>query len=159
MLAYVPVVFDAYRPLKPHLRWTLQCLVGFADTSGRCFPSIRTLAAVAGLGKSSVARHLAELEVAGALTRRRKPGGVFTYVVDARFLPAARSAAAVSHRRKSAVPPARTEENPWKKTSDSALPDEGAQWQARLRSWKLSGFWLPQWGAKPGEPGCFAPIV
>src|SRR3954453_14836483 len=73
MLTYVPVVFDVYRPLKAHLRWTLQCLVGFADTAGRCFPSVRTLAEVTGLGKSTVSRHLAELAKAEAITRIRRP--------------------------------------------------------------------------------------
>ena len=52
MLTYVPVVFDAYRPLKAHLRWTLQNLVAFADTAGRCFPSVRKLAEVTGLGRA-----------------------------------------------------------------------------------------------------------
>jgi hypothetical protein len=28
MLAYIPVRFDLYRIIRPHLRWTLQCLVG-----------------------------------------------------------------------------------------------------------------------------------
>ena len=37
------------------------------------------------------------------------------------------------------------------------IPDEQARWQARLRSWRQSRFWLPLWGPKPTEPGCFAP--
>src|SRR4051794_6080916 len=37
------------------------------------------------------------------------------------------------------------------------MPDERAKWQARLRSWRKSRFWLSLWGAKPGEPGCLAP--
>ena len=59
MLAFVPVAFDVYRPLKPRLRWAMQCLVSFADRAGRCFPSVRKLAAFAGLSKSTVSRHLA----------------------------------------------------------------------------------------------------
>jgi hypothetical protein len=39
------------------------------------------------------------------------------------------------------------------------IPDETAKWEARLRSWRKSGFWLPLWGAKPGEAGCFAPAA
>ena len=35
---FVPVAFDLYRPLKPRLRWAMQCLVSFADHAGRCFP-------------------------------------------------------------------------------------------------------------------------
>jgi DNA-binding transcriptional ArsR family regulator len=160
MLAYVPVVFDVYRPLKPHLRWTLQCLVGFADHAGRCFPSIRKLAEVTGLSKSTIARHLTELGKAGVLTRQRRPGGVYIYRIEARFLPGAR----VSHARRAAVPHAiGKEEQPIKKSSfrsDSVLPGNSlstAPWKQRLQGWQKSRFWLPQWGPKPGEPGCFAP--
>src|SRR4051794_13580016 len=154
MLTYVPVTFAVYRPLKAHLRWTLQCLVAFADISGRCFPSVRTLAEVTGLGKSTVSRHLAELAKVGAITRERRPGGVYRYQIEARFLPASR----VSHARKAAVPKGRTEEQPTKNRSDSALPVSDSPWEQRLTSWKKSGFWLPQWGAKPGEQGCLAPV-
>src|SRR4051794_18069406 len=143
-----------YRPLKPYLRWTLQCLVGFADHSGKCFPSVRKLSEVSDIPRSTVSRHLAELVKCGAITRTRRPGGVYTYQIDARFLPAAR----VSHARKAAVPSARREEQIIKNRSDSALPDYRPQWRARLRGWEKSRFWLPQWGPKPGEHGCFAPI-
>ena len=155
MLTYVPVVFAVYRPLKPNLRWTLQCLVGFADTAGKCFPSVRKLAEVTGLSKSTVSRHLAELVKIGMISRSRRLGGVYQYRIDARFLPATR----VSHARKAAVPRARTEEQPTKNRSDSALPDYGAQWEPRLRVWKQSQFWRDSWGPKPGEAGCFAPVA
>jgi len=154
VLAYVPVVFDVYRPLKPYLRWTLQCLVGFADRAGTCFPSVRKLAEVAELSKSTVSRHLVELVNIGAITRQRRPGGVYRYRIEARFLPASR----VSHARKPAVPPARREEQPIKNRSDSLDMIGAAPWKQRLESWKNSRFWLPQWGPKPTEPGCFAPI-
>jgi len=159
MLVFVPVAFNLYRPLKPHLRWTLQCLVGFADKSGRCFPSVRKLAEVTGLGKSTVARHLSELVKAFAITRRRRPGGGYSYQVDARFLPAARLTAGVSHQRNRAVPPARTEENTLKKKSDSLDFRSAEPWEQRLLGWKKSRFWLPQWGPRPNEIGCFAPCV
>src|SRR4051812_45659515 len=71
MLSYVPVVFDAYRSIRPHLRWTLQNLVAFADRAGRCFPSVRKLASITGASKSSVARHLRALERDKILTRHR----------------------------------------------------------------------------------------
>ena len=154
MLDYVPVRFDLYRPLRPALRWTLQCLVGFADRTGRCFPSVRKLAAVTGISKSSVSRHLATLTRDGIVTRQRKPGGCYAYTIAARFLPAARQ---VSHKRDRAVPLARTEEHPTKKTSE--FHDDSAQWRARLGAWQSSGgkFWNPFWGPKPTEPGCFVP--
>src|SRR3954452_9941001 len=154
MLIYVPVVFEIYRPLKAHLRWTLQCLVGFADTSGKCFPSIRTLAEVTGHSKSTVGRHLAELERDGALSRRRRAGGVYTYCIAAQFLPASR----VSHARKAAVPRARTEEQPTKNRSDSHDLLSEAPWRQRLRGWQERRFWLVQWGPKPNEAGCLAPV-
>jgi DNA-binding transcriptional ArsR family regulator len=167
MLAYVPVNFDLYRALKPHLRWTLQCLVRFADRTGRCFPSVRKLGEVADISKSTAARHLSQLEKAGALTRRRRPGRGYLYQIDSRFLPAARKTArplaGVSHQRERAVPPsAGIEEKPTKNTSyalpDSWIPDVRSQWAARTRAFKESGFWLPQWGPKPNQPGCFAPV-
>lgn len=30
-------------------------------------------------------------------------------------------------------------------------------WEARVSGFRKSGFWLPAWGPKPGEPGCHAP--
>ena len=156
MLAYIPVRFDLYRAVRPALRWTLQNLVAFADRSGRCFPSVRKLATVTGISKSSVSRHLAELAHAGILTRQRKPGGVYAYQIDSRFLPAARE---VSHKRDRAVPLSRTEEHLTKKTSE--FHDDSAQWRARLGAWQSSGgrFWNAFWGPKPTEPGCFAPMA
>ncbi len=154
MLTYVPVVFAVYRPLKPHLRWTLQCLVGFADTVGKCFPSVRKLAEVTGLSKSTVSRHLSELVKIGMISRQRPPGGVYVYRIDARFLPATR----VSHARKSAVPQVRTKEQPTKNRSDSLDFLGDTPWKQRLAGWQKSQFWLPMWGPKPGERGCLAPI-
>jgi DNA-binding transcriptional ArsR family regulator len=163
VLTYVPVVFDVYRPLKPHLRWTLQCLVGFADIAGKCFPSVRKLADVTGLAKSTVARHLTELVKAGAITRQRRRGGVYRYQIEARFLPATRAGAAqVSHARRAAVPRTRTEEQTIKnktlRVGDSLDSTISTPWKQRLQGWQKSRFWLPQWGPKPGETGCFAPI-
>jgi DNA-binding transcriptional ArsR family regulator len=162
LLAYIPIRFDLYRALKPHLRWTLQCLVGFADRDGRCWPSIRKLAEVSGISKSSVSRHLAELTGAGYVSRHRRPSGVYTYRIDSRFLPAFQAASALSRRRDPGVPPVRTEENPFKKIAafgdrfgDSL--DDRPQWEARIRSWQRSRFWLPFWGPKPDQPHNWVP--
>src|SRR5215204_6918747 len=113
MLAFVPVTFDLYRTVRRHLHWTLQNLVAFADRTGRCFPSVRTLAAATGQPRSTVSRHLAQLAEEGVIARQRRPGGCYAYVIAGRFLPAARG---VSHRRAEGVPPARTEEQVGKKT-------------------------------------------
>src|SRR3954464_11466701 len=113
MLAFVPATLDLYRTVRRHLHWTLQNLVSFADRTGRCFPSVRTLAACTRQPRSTVSRHLAQLAEEGVVKRQRRPGGVYAYVVDNRFLPAARG---VSHRRKKGVPPVGREEQAGKKT-------------------------------------------
>ena len=85
LLAFVPVTFDIYRPLKPRLRWAIQCLVSFADHAGRCFPSIRTFALHAGIDdrQRAILPNLSRPEVA----RKRRPGGVYVYRINPRFLP------------------------------------------------------------------------
>jgi DNA-binding transcriptional MocR family regulator len=186
MLAYVPVTFDIYRPLKLRLRWSMQCLVSFADHAGRCFPSIRTFAQHAGISKSAAGRDLAELAAAGLITRKRRPGGVYVYRIKQRFLPkwpkrkvsqdrdgqTSAASAQQSDCRTGGVPARRTEEKPDKKNQgwargrarfskpsriDAELPDDTVKWEARLRSWRKSHFWLPFWGPKPSEPDCWAP--
>ena len=113
-----------------------------------------------------MSRHLAQLAQEGVIARRRRPGGVYAYTIASRFLPAQRG---VSHRREKGVPQPRTEEQAGKKTgyaqarfakpgiSFGEIPDDRAKWEARLRSWQQSRFWLPLWGPKPTEPGCFMP--
>jgi DNA-binding transcriptional MocR family regulator len=186
MLAYVPVAFDLYRPLKPRLRWAMQCLVSFADHTGRCFPSIRTFAQHAGISKSSAQRDLAELVATGNATRKRRPGGVYVYQINRRFLPDwpkklvsqfrnRKRQAAPSHpasRPTAGVPARGTKENPDKKNQGYARerarftasePGDGLprqiDWGPRLRGWAKSRFWLPSWGPKPTEPGCWAPLA
>jgi hypothetical protein len=172
VLAFVPVTLDLYRTVKRHLHWTLQNLVAFADRSGRCFPSVRTLAALTETSKSTVGRHLQQLAADGIIQRQRRPGGGCAYTIDKRFLPAARG---VSHRRETPVPPARTEENQAKKTGSAparfagsvpsgyadGLPDMTDQWRVRVAGWVRSNrkFWLPMWGPRPDEAGCFAPLT
>jgi DNA-binding transcriptional ArsR family regulator len=156
LLAYIPVRFDLYRTVRPALRWTLQNLVAFADRAGRCFPSVRTLAAAAGVSKSTASRHLAALARDGILTRQRRPGGCYAYTIATRFLPAARE---VSHKQDRAVPSQRTEENSTKKKE--RFDDDSLQWAARLTAWRSSGgrFWPSFAGPRPDEPGCWAPAV
>ena len=187
MLAFVPVTFDLYRPLKPRLRWAMQCLVSFADQAGRCFPSIRTFALHAGISKSAAQRDLAELVETGHVTRKRRPGGVYIYMVDRRFLPCwpKKLVSQLRYRKQKAVRGSRTDRpaagvpergteeklRDYKKNQGYAraharfskpemsydAPDYDSQWPMRLQGWQKSGFWLPAWGAKPNEPGCCAP--
>jgi hypothetical protein len=146
----------------------MQCLVSFADRTGRCFPSMRKLAAFAGLSKSAVSRHLRDLVECGAITRRRRPGGVYDYEINPRFLPRA----PVSHPWAEGVPRQTGQKTePPKQTREAhsrprfakpglgfgEIPDDCAKWEARMRSWDRSRFWLPLWGPKPDQPGCFAP--
>jgi DNA-binding transcriptional MocR family regulator len=166
LLSFVPVTLDLYRTVRRHLHWTLQNLVAFADRTGKCFPSVRVLAAATGQPRSTVSRHLTQLAAEGVIARQRRPGGVYAYVIAAHFLPAARG---VSHSREKGVPPPGREEQAGKKTgyaqarfakpkvSFGEIPDDRAKWEARVRSWRQSRFWLPLWGPKPTEPGCFAP--
>src|SRR4051812_25010669 len=179
MLAFVPVAFDLYRPLNPRLRWAMQCLVSFADPAGRCFPSLRGFAVHAGISKSAAGRDLAELAEAGLVTRKRRPGGVYVYQIARRFLPRwakeqvsqawdrKREAARARRAERAArgVPEPGTEEKPEKKNQGPArgrvsfgeIPDQLARWTPRVRGWQRSGFWLAEWGAKPGEAGCIVP--
>src|SRR3954452_18109474 len=169
MLPFVPVAFDLYRRLKPRLRWAMPCLVSFADRTGRCWPSCRKFAVFAGISKSAAQRQLTELVAAGVVARKRRPGRGYEYQVARQFLPRE----PVSQLRKERVPlPAGQETKPEKQTekaltrrrfaerkvSFSEIPDERAKWEARLRSWRKSRFWLPQFGPRPGEPGCFTPV-
>src|SRR3954469_23215281 len=69
MLVFVPVTLDLYRTVRRHLHWTLQNLVAFADRTGRCFPSVRTLAGATGTPRSTVSRHLAQNWLRRGLSR------------------------------------------------------------------------------------------
>jgi DNA-binding transcriptional MocR family regulator len=186
MLPFVPVAFDLYRPLKPRLRWAMACLVSFADQAGRCFPSIRTFALHAGVSKSAAQRDLAELVETGHVSRKRRPGGVYVYRIDRRFLPRmaprklsqrrdrnlATTPSSNSGRPAAGVPTRGTEEKPlennqgWARGrarfADPGLADglpRQVDWEPRLRSWASSRFWLPQWGPKPNESGCHASVT
>jgi DNA-binding transcriptional ArsR family regulator len=162
MLAYVPVRFDLYRQLSPRLWPVMQVLVAHADRAGCCWPSVRRITDLTGVPRSTVSRYLAALERAGYLSRTRKPGGPYTYTIAAQWLPSE-----VSHQQGRGVPLPRTEEDPIKKREGararfekvSELSDDRAKWEARLRSWCKSGFWLPYWGEKPGNPGCMVPAA
>lgn len=153
MLAYVPVVFENYRLLPPRLWPVMQALVAHADRAGRCWPSVRRIADLTGVPKSSVSRYLTALAAAGHLSRTRKPGGVYVYTIAARWLPGV-----VSQGRRAGVPPSATEEKTPKKISAPRISHEdSAQWGARLRAWETRHYWNPFWGPRPGEAGCWAP--
>ena len=84
MLSFIPVTLDLYRTVRRHLHWTLQNLVAFADRTGRCFPSVRTLAAATGTAQEHGVPPLAQLAeegviaasgaLAAAMPTRSRPG-------------------------------------------------------------------------------------
>jgi hypothetical protein len=57
----------------------------------------------------------------------------------------------------------RTEKSPHnsRPKNGAAAPDPKeftpGQWEARVKRWKETGQWLPDWGPSPGAPGCLAP--
>lgn len=184
MLAYVPLFLDAYRQIKPCLRWSLAGLVSYADHAGRCHPGLRSFAAHLGMSKSKAGRDLAELAVLGHLTRKRKPGGGYAYQIAKRFLPQWSREEVSQHRDRQrearrarqaeraerGVPQPGTEEKPVKKhqgyararVSFAGLEDglpRPINWPQRLRSLQRSNgrFWNWDWGPRPGEAGCWVP--
>lgn len=58
--------------LPPSTKLLLVALADFADDSGVCWPSVDTLAARTGLGRSTVLRHIASLDSSGLLVRGRR---------------------------------------------------------------------------------------
>ena len=167
-MPFVPVTFDLYRPLKPRLRWAMQCLVSFADHAGRCFPSLRTFAVHAGISKSAAGRDLAELRPRGASPASAAPAASTSTGSPAASCRAGRRAGVPSSGQatQGAASPeadglARRCPRAWDKRktreekpnetralragfakpggSYGELPDPADRWQARVRSWIRSG--------------------
>jgi hypothetical protein len=61
----------------PTQKLILVVLADHANTEGECFPSIASLAAAVGIGRRSIARHLASMEQRGLIKRvtRTRPDG------------------------------------------------------------------------------------
>jgi hypothetical protein len=148
-IAAVP--FDDYDALDiaDGPRWLLVRLARYADREGRCFPSMRLLAAGARKSLATVCRWLKQLYDLGCFTRTRKAGGVYRYTLAERFrlrwrekrVPAA--PAGVSQRAKP------TEAYPEK--------HEDMKWRAALRRLREQGLWVAGYGPLPGQPGCKVP--
>jgi DNA-binding transcriptional ArsR family regulator len=159
MLSYVPYTFDLYAPLPRYLHASAARMVSIARRDGVCWWSIRTFARLVGISKSTASRHLAVLTQAFGFATRRRAGGGYEYTINARFLPRG----AVSHGRAPGVP-RRGSKNITVKNKgkiafekEAGLPDERAQWAARVRGFRQSGFWPVFAGPKPGEAGCQVP--
>ncbi len=175
LFAIIAVPFDAFQALpRPEHRWLLTCFSRYVDRAGAAFPSLRQLARDARMSLASVCRRMAELEQLAVFQRQRKPGGRYHYVLADAYRPRwpGRDLGRVSGLKQGVsqgetsqqVDPAKHQEDARarrrfarKDVSLVELLDERSKWEARLRSWRRSHFWLPLWGPKPTEPGCFAP--
>jgi hypothetical protein len=72
--------------MKPAHVSVLIGLLSFADRTGKCWPTLRTLAKTIGMTLSRVQRAVIEMEAAGHLSRRRRAGSSTIYRIAARFL-------------------------------------------------------------------------
>ena len=174
MFQIIAVPFDAFQALpSPQHRWLLTCLSRYTDRDGKCWPTMRQLAGDARMSLSTVCRRLAEMADLAVFQRERKGVGRYVYRLAEAYRPRWPGPGRVSglkHRVSQAATPQQAE--PIKhqggapvrerfadrKVSFGEMPDERIKWEARLRSWRQSRFWLPLWGPKPSEPGCFAPV-
>jgi hypothetical protein len=171
LFAIIAVPFDAFQALpRSERRWLLTCLSRYADRAGACWPSMRQLAADAHMSLSTVCRRLAEMADLQVFQRTRKRVGRYHYVLAEAYRPRwPGRVSAGKHRVSQAGTPGQVD--PAKQTEGAParqrfgksqlsygdLIDDCSKWEARLRSWRQSRFWLPLWGPKPTEPGCFAP--
>jgi hypothetical protein len=171
----IAIPFDAYQALPgPQHRWLLTCLSRYVDRDGQCWPSMRQLAADAKMSLTSVCRRLKEMANFHVFQRQRKGAGRYVYQLAEAYRPRwpGRSGGRVSGlKRRVSQGETSQQVDPGKhkdgararqrfakpKISYGEIPDERVKWEARLRSWRQSRFWLPLWGPKPTEPACFAP--
>ena len=175
MFAIIAVPFEAYAALpRPEHRWLLTCLSRYADQAGVCWPSMRQLAADARMSLSSVCRRLKEMADLSVFQRTRKGVRRYIYQLAEAYRPrwprcSRGRVSAAKHRVSQGETPQQVEPTKiqggararqrfaQKDVSFGELPDEDIKWKARLRGWQQSRFWLPLWGPKPTEAGCFAP--
>jgi hypothetical protein len=171
----IAIPFDAFQALpSAQHRWLLTCFSRYVDKAGKAFPSLRQLARDARMSLASVSRYMSAMEQLGVFQRERKPGKRYLYTLAEAYRPR------WPGRAKPGVSPSelgvsRTETpeqaNPEKQTERARVragfagsgPVDGLprqiEWEPRLRGWAKSRFWLPAWGARPDEPGCFAPLA
>jgi len=163
MFATLHVPFDSYRELPtPAHRWLMQCLARYADRAGRCWPTMRQLADDARMSASTVCRRLKELEALAVFQRTRSGVGRYVYTLAepyrlGRKPSVSPSQHGVSRGATQEVTPAKyLNKGIW--VGEAGLP-RPTEWEPRLKGWARSGFWLPGWGPRPGEAGCFAPLA
>ncbi len=155
MFQIIAVPFDAYAalPSSQH-RWLLTCLARYTDREGRCWPSMRQLAQDAGMSLASVCRYLRSMAELGVFHRVRRGVGRYVYTLAAAYVPHWPGRVLAPERR---ISQAGTQEAKPAKQNRFAEVLSEEPWQQRIDSWRKSRFWLPMWGPKPTEPGCWAP--
>lgn len=174
MFQIVAVPFEAFQSLpSAQHRWLLVCLARYVDKAGTAFPAMRQLAQDAGISLATVSRRLADLARLGVFQRERLPGGGrYRYVLAEPYRPRwpdkADNRVSAPQKRSShgaspdqALPGKHVGKSFARSgTLVSEVRDDRDQWDARVRSWQNSGgrFWLPQWGPRPTEAGCFVPL-
>lgn len=159
MFATLHVPFDAYRDLPEDCRWLVQCLARYADRQGRCWPTMRQLVGDVRRSLSTVCRRLKKLADMAVFHRTRKGVGRYVYTLAEPYRLGRVSAPErrVSGAARQEVPPAKyLNKAIW--AGEAGLPAP-VEWEPRLKGWARSGFWLPGWGPRPGEAGCFAPLA
>ncbi len=160
MFQIIAVPFNAYAALpRPEHRWLLTCLARYADREGKCWPSMRQLAADARMSLASVCRYLKGLADLGVFQRDRRPGGRYCYRLATAYIPRwpGRVSAPEHGVSGAETQEAKPAKQIYKRRFAEDLPVE--PWQQRIESWRKSRFWLPQWGPRPGDPGCWAPDI
>jgi hypothetical protein len=160
LFAIVAVPFDAYAALpRPEYRWLLTCLARYTDPEGRCWPSMRQLAEDARMSLASVCRYLKGLADLGVFQRERRPGGRYRYRLAESYRPRWPGCVSAEKRRVSGAG-----------TQEARLPKQffkqerfaevlpAPPWEQRIGWWLKSRRWLDNWGPRPNEPGCLAPV-
>ena len=161
MFKITAVPFDDYDALDvaEGPRWLLVRLARYADRTGLCFPSMRTLAAAAKKSLATVCRWLKRLFDLGCFTRTRKAGGRYVYVIAEPYRlrwrePRKRDKERVSPEQEAVSQRARQEADP-PKHEESARED--LKWRAALRRFFDEGLWVARHGPPPCDPACLAP--
>ncbi len=159
MFQIIAIPFDAYAALpSPQHRWLLTCLARYADRDGKCWPSMRQLAQDAGMSLASVCRYLQSMADLSVFQRVRRGVGRYVYTLAETYRPRwpGRADRRVSALQRGVSGAGTQEARPAKQNRFAEVLSE-EPWQQRIDSWRKSRFWLPMWGPKPTEPGCWAP--
>ena len=78
MFQITAVPFDAFNDLPDDCRWIAVALARYADKAGRCWPTMRQIAALIRVSPATVCRRLKKLADLGVFHRKRQ--GVGRYV-------------------------------------------------------------------------------